>query len=155
MRLDTYERRVLQRVAQVIHSRELAGHLPGWLVAAIDAWAPYRPEDGCGCCYGDGHEGECCPGWIHSVDPLEVQRCDDCALYPDDGRAVAAHAATCGCNWGGLYRCERCGSTDVALPDGTRPNEVGPSSRVSRQLYGTCDVCKGISILTNDCEMEE
>lgn len=62
---------------------------------------------GCDCCYGDHHRGRCCPGWIHSDDPLAVQRCDDCGVYEDDTDAQQAHDRDCGCSLGrasGWYR---------------------------------------------------
>ena len=40
-----------------------------------------------------------CPGWLHMHDSMGrgpgIERCDDCARFPDDDAARAAHDATC------------------------------------------------------------
>jgi hypothetical protein len=78
-------------------------------------------ESTCDCCRGEGHEGPCCPGWLHCESDTygwEVDVCEEClALHPefeglnlppegegDPGlqmdKVVAAHDATCACNMG-------------------------------------------------------
>jgi hypothetical protein len=38
-------------------------------------------------------------GWVHSHDPIGIERCDTCALYPDDDEAIRAHDLFCKCDW--------------------------------------------------------
>jgi hypothetical protein len=65
----------------------------------------------CSCCYGDGHRGPCCPGWLHMDSPFEVQCCDDCVSagrrgFKSDDGARRAHARECPkgrkCEWWGI-----------------------------------------------------
>jgi 5,10-methenyltetrahydromethanopterin hydrogenase len=49
-----------------------------------------------------GEDETCSPthGWIHMLDPYEVQRDDEAGIFEDDDAARAAHAKDCGCAWG-------------------------------------------------------
>ena len=41
------------------------------------------------CCYGK-HVGPCCPGYFHDSATGEIERCDECAIFPDDIAAAEA-----------------------------------------------------------------
>jgi len=52
-----------------------------------------RPSRACDCCRGEGHKGACCPGYFRNAETREIERCDECAIYPnDEAAAVAARA---------------------------------------------------------------
>ncbi len=63
-----------------------------------------------------------CPGWV-VFNGNEIQRCDECARFADDGEAIAyverlyfedsARAAQAAEPWTRVYVCPECGCVDV------------------------------------------
>jgi hypothetical protein len=78
-------------------------------------------------------------------DGQHIERCDYCAVFPDDESADAAHAAHCDCGWGErlLPICPRCGEA-LAERDDCMACACGYRVATSwwrEAIAATCETC--------------
>jgi len=71
---------------------------------SLEAWKRRVREEGPDCSCEDDDLQSLAVGWVHSHDPLGIERCDTCKRFDDDDAAKRAHDEQCGCDW--LSTCE-------------------------------------------------